>query len=226
MSGRASYFHNSIGGYHGAKLLRYNELIEFQISQNNIQVLNMLNTKYFIIPDDQQQPVSQLNPDALGNAWFVRSYRYVDNANQEMSALDDFDPSEEAIIDRRFEYLLAGFQPSLDTSANIQLVHYHPNRLSYRAHTTKEQLAVFSEIFYEKGWNAYVNNELLPHFRVNYLLRAMILPPGDHLIEFKFEPTSYYTGKKLSNLSSILFLLSVAALIAVEIIRRHRKTSV
>jgi len=223
MSGRTSYFHRSIGGYHGAKLLRYNELIEFQISQNNMHILNMLNTKYFINLDEQQNPVSRLNPDALGNAWFVGSYRYVDNANQEMAALNDFDPSIEAIVDSRFENLLSGLQPGLDTSANIQLVQYHPNRLSYQAHLTKKQLTVFSDIFYEKGWNAYLNNEPIPHFRVNYVLRAAILPPGDHLIEFKFEPTSFNVGKRLAGLSSILFLLSLAGLITMETIRLKRK---
>jgi len=204
-----SYFHKSIGGYHGAKLRRYQELIENQISKNNMSVLNMLNTKYFILPGEDRQPTAQRNYDALGHAWFVEGYELVDNADQEMAAISVFNPGDTAIIDKRFESALETFVPGRDSSASIELTAYAPNHLSYQYETSKDDLAVFSEIYYPKGWNAYVDGILTPHFRANYVLRAMVLPAGSHKLDFKFEPDIYVVGEKISLISSILLLIVI-----------------
>ncbi|MFU8843785.1 MAG: YfhO family protein [Bacteroidales bacterium] len=203
-----SYFHKSIGGYHGAKLRRYQELYDYHIKRNfNIGVLNMLNTKYVIQPDENRRPVVIPNTEALGNAWFVSEMMMVENADAEIEALGGFDPEITAIIDNRFSDLLEGFTIEPDPSALISLIEYKPNHLKYQSNTSKDQVAVFSEIYYPHGWNAYVDGEPVPHFRANYVLRAMIVPSGKHLIEFRFEPRVYTTGEKISFASSLLLLL-------------------
>jgi uncharacterized membrane protein YjjP (DUF1212 family) len=205
-----SYFHKSIGGYHGAKLKRYQELIEFQISKNNQSVLNMLNTKYVIIADKNQTPVVQQNPNALGNAWFVNEYKLVPNADSEIVALSHFDPAHTAIIDKRFTDDLGGLKPAKDSLSRITLTHYEPNDLTYESNNKGEGLAVFSEIYYKDGWNAYVNGKLVPHLRADYVLRAMRLPAGKNQIEFKFEPAVFKKGEKISLAGSVLLLLVCA----------------
>jgi hypothetical protein len=215
-SARASYFHKSLGGYHGAKMQRYQELIMYHIARNNMKVLEMLNAKYFIVAAQNSEPQVRFNPNALGNAWFVPSYRLVENANEEIEALNDFEPSLEAIIDKRFENELNGKTFVPDTGANITLTSYHPNRLSYRYNANTEQLAVFSEIYYEAGWKSFVDGEVVPHFRVNYVLRGMVLPSGEHEVEFRFEPDSYFKGQKITTASSYLLLLLLLAAIGWE----------
>ncbi len=202
-----SYYHKSIGGYHGAKLRRYQELIDFHISRNNIDVLNMLNTKYFIVPGANNQPQAQLNPDALGNAWIVDSYRLAENADEEITALNDFDPASEAIIDQRYSEMLQGYTPGKAPAASIKLTSYKPNELSYDFTSTKDELVVFSEIYYDKGWKAFVDGEPMPYFRTNYVLRGMIVPAGRHEIVWKFEPAVYYTGGTITAIASIIILL-------------------
>lgn len=212
-----SYFHKSIGGYHGAKLKRYQELIDHQISKNNMEVLNMLNTKYFIVPDENRKPSVRINMSALGNAWFPKEYQLVKNADEEMEALNHFKAAETAIIDQRFAKYLEGYQSLPDSMATIELKEYAPNRLVYHSKTTTDRLAVFSEIYYPYGWQAYVDGKPQAHFRANYVLRAMIVPSGEHEIIFKFEPQSYYMGEKISLAGSILLLLMLAGMIAQEI---------
>ena len=203
-----SYFHKSIGGYHGAKMKRYQELIEYQISKNNMSVLNMLNAKYFIVqPKEAQQPVAQMNPGASGHAWFVKEIKWVPNADSEISALSNFDPKNTAIIDERFKNKLNGFTPSFDSSATITLTHYQPNEVDYKTQASKEQLAVFSEIYYEHGWQAYVDGNKAEHLRANYVLRAMKIPAGAHEIKFKFEPQDYYLTQKIAMAGSSLIVL-------------------
>ena len=198
-----SYFHKSIGGYHGAKLKRYQELIENHISKGNIKVLNMLNTKYII---DNRGLVKE-NINALGNAWFVNNFQLVSNADEEILALNTFDPRNDLIVDSRFkEYYLENLD---NTSNNINLIDYKPNYLKYKSVSNQNSIAVFSEIFYDKGWNAYINGELKPHFRANYVLRAMQVPKGNNIIEFKFEPTSFYISEKISLASSIILILLI-----------------
>jgi hypothetical protein len=206
-----SYFHKSLGGYHGAKLRRYQEIIEHDLSKGNMSVFNMLNTKYFIFPDkaNNNQPTMQINMQALGNAWFVNTVKLVKNADEEIAALDSFNPSETAIVDKRYESYLKDHEIKRDTLSSIKLVSYKPNDLIYETNTNKEQLAVFSEIYYDKGWNAYIDGKFTPHFRANYILRSMVIPVGNHKVEFKFEPKSFILGEKISMASSVVLLLLV-----------------
>jgi len=210
--GSTSYFHQSIGGYHAAKMMRYQELFEYQISKNNMQVLNMLNTKYFIVPDDKGNPQAQENSYANGNVWFVENVKLVNSANQEIQALDSIDTKNVAVFNNyefgsRFK--ATGIPVSKkDSTATIKLLKYDVTTLTYQSKTEKEQFTVFSEIYYKDGWNGYVDGKLTPHFRVNYVLRGMIIPAGNHKIEFKFEPKIIEQGKVIS-LVSYLFLLLI-----------------
>ena len=199
-----SYFHKSIGGYHGAKLKRYQELIENHIAKGNMEVLNMLNTKYFITPKGQVQQ----NHGAMGNSWFVNEINIVANADAEITALDGFNPANSAIVDTRFsEQMIYELD---NTGASITLTQYKPNYLKYNSIATKDGIAIFSEIYYDKGWNAYVNGELKPHFRVNYVLRGMQIPAGSHVVEFKFEPAVYHVSEQIALASSLILLLLLA----------------
>lgn len=221
-SARAAYFHKSLGGYHGAKMQRYQEIISHHIARNNMEVLNMLNAKYFIVPQPEGEPGVRLNPGALGNAWMVNSYRIVENANEEIAALNDFNPASEAIIDKRFESYVSGKTFSGDSAASISLASYHPNRLSYDYQANTEQLVVFSDIYYEKGWKSFVDGKEVPHFRVNYILRAMVLPAGEHIIEFSFEPRAYFAGNKIATASSYLLFMLILGAIGWEVRSRTR----
>ena len=218
-----SYYHKSIGGYHGAKMKRYQELIEHQISKNNMDVLNMLNTKYFIVPDNNRQPVAQYNPAALGNAWFVEDYRIVPDADTEIQSLSEFNPLQEAIVDQRFEEFVQGKNFITDTSSFIQLEDYKPNHLTYAANCTSEKLVVFSEIYYPKGWNAYIDGNLSDHFRVNFVLRSMVVPEGSHTVEFKFEPESYEKGSKVSLAGSLILILFLISVFGIELVLFYNK---
>jgi len=220
-----SYFHKSLGGYHGAKLRRYQELIDHHLAKGNMNVYNMLNTKYFIVPDEKGgQPQMQINMQAMGNAWFVNNAHMVNNADEEIDALTNFVPAETAIYDKRFENQVKGHIISKDTLTTIALTDYKPNHLTYKSETSREQLAVFSEIYYDKGWNAYIDGKLVPYFRANYVLRAMIVPAGNHTIEYKFEPKIYKTGEKISYASSILLVLLALGGIGL-MAKRKRETS-
>ena len=212
-----SYFHKSIGGYHGAKLRRYQELIEHQINKNNMAVLNMLNTRYFIVKGENGAPTPQVNINALGNAWFADEIKYVPNADSELVALTGFDPQKTVIVDQLFKSSITAFPAAKDTAATIKLTAYQPNDLKYDYQSATEQLCVFSEIYYDKGWNAYVDGKLSPYFRANYVLRAMVLPAGTHKIEFRFEPKSYVVGEKISFASSILIILLVLGFAGFEL---------
>ena len=200
--------HKSIGGYHAAKIGRYQDLIEFQLAKQNMQVYNMLNVKYFILPGDDGKEQAQQNPDANGNAWFVNEIRYVQTADEEIIALDSLNTKEVAILR---DYNPYGFEDSLkynvDTLATIKLTEYSLNTLSYDSFSNQNEFAVFSEIYYKDGWNAYIDGELKPHVRVNYILRGIEIPAGNHNIEFKFEPKVIQTGSTISLISFALILL-------------------
>jgi hypothetical protein len=211
-----SYFHKSVGGYHAAKLQLYADLIERQISRNNIQVLNMLNTKYVIVPGKDGQPVAQRNPDALGNAWFVKHILWARDADAEMKALDRLNTRDTVVIDQRYKELVKDI-PTFDSTAAINLIANNLNEISYSSTATAPQFAVFSEVYYEQGWNAFIDDQPAPYCRVNYALRGMAVPAGKHTITFKFEPSSYYTGIKLSISSYIVMLLLLAGGLAVNI---------
>jgi len=223
-----SYFHKSLGGYHGAKLRRYNELIEHCLSKQNMDVINMLNTKYFITPGKNNEPVAQQNPGAMGNAWFVSKLKVVNNADEEIAALDHFGPSHTAIIDKRFVEKLPPLSTlemdSVPQSSEIRLTNYKPNDLSYKSSSAHDLFAVFSEIYYNdtKGWNAYLDGKKVSHVRVNYVLRGMAVPSGQHFIEFKFEPKAFYTGQRVSLISSVIVGVVLVLLIGFSIYKQSK----
>jgi hypothetical protein len=239
---RTSYYHKSVGGYHAAKLRRYQELIDHHLRpemqqmvaglQKNspldsvfggLQAVNMLNTRY-IIYDLNQNPVQ--NPMALGNAWFANDYKLVEDADIEIEALNSIEPSLTAVVDDRFSEFIEGKAFNKDENGTVKLTEYKPNYLKYTCQANSEQLVVFSEIYYDKGWNAYIDGKKTPHFRANYVLRAMVVPAGNHEIEFKFEPKSYYVGNKISLASSILLILAVLGYGFYEFRKRRNKTTI
>ncbi len=212
--GITSYYHKSVGGYSAIKLQRYNELIDAHLSKNNTAVLNMLNTKYIIFQNQQTGEImAQRNPEALGNVWFVKEFKIVNSADEELKALEKFNPKQIAFADKNFESDLKNLKLTDDTLSSIKLTSYHPQKLKYESNSNSEKLAVFSEIYYQPGWNAYIDGKVSPHFRVDYVLRAMKIPPGKHEIEFRFEPKSYYTGEKFSLAGSILFYITFFGLL-------------
>ncbi len=242
--GYTPYFHKSIGGYHGAKLRRYQEVIEkylgFEIqvladaykndttgSINDVirgmNIINMMNTKYIIYSPTEYE----INWNSLGHAWFVDDYAKVKNADEEMTMLSKFNPKKTAIIDERFKTVIDKLpEPqffSLDTGY-IVLTAYKPNHLTYKSGTKSDRLAVFSEIYYDKGWNAYVDGFLTDHIRVNYILRGMIVPKGVHTIEFKFEPKTYAISQKIAFSSSVLVVLLLLGFSGISYRQRKTKT--
>lgn len=205
--GSTSYFHNSIGGYHAAKPRRYQELFEYQIAKNNMEVLNMLNTKYIMFPDRQGNMQLQKNTEANGNAWFVNEVEFVNSADEEITALDSLKTKQKVIVNSEFKELVPKTTFTRDSTAMITLTNYKANELTYKSNTTTEQLAVFSDMYYKNGWNAYVDGKLTPHFRANYVLRAMLIPKGTHEIVFKFEPTVIKKGNTITLISYALLLI-------------------
>lgn len=207
---RPNYFHNSLNGYHAAKMRRYNELFDFHIVKNNMEVLNMLNTKY-IIAEEKGQVFPFVNEDANGNAWFVSKVKTVANADKEIKALDAINTKEEAVFSKpklsKMKALAENFEK--DSLAAIQLVEYKPNYLKYDSKNANDGFAVFSENYYGQGWQAYIDGEEAMHYRVNYVLRGMEIPAGSHTIEFKFEPQVIATGSSIALGSSIVFGLLV-----------------
>jgi hypothetical protein len=206
-----SQFHKTIGGYHAAKLKRYQELIDNQLTKSvNQDVLDMLNTRYIITQNPQTGSYSMnRNSTAAGNAWIVQSVQFVKDADEEMKAISSFDPKNEAIVDERFKPMISGKNVGADPTAFIKLDGYHPDHLEYSYSAPRDVIAVFSEIYYDKGWNMYVDGVKKPYFRADYVLRAAQLEAGNHKVEFKFEPTSYYLGEKISLVGSILLLAAL-----------------
>ncbi len=208
--GLTSYHHFSVGGYNAIKMQRYQEVIERYLSQGNRNVLNMLNVKYYIVQNEQQL-VAQRNPGALGNAWPVQSLELAKNADEEISALGDFDPINTAIIDQRFEEYISGIPRSYSGEATVEFLDYHPEELSYSFSSSSDQFLVFSEIYYKPGWQAYIDDEKVDHVRVNYLLRGLKVPAGEHTVIFKYEPISETVGNFLALASIFLILASCGA---------------
>ena len=203
-----SYFHKSVGGYHAAKLSRYNDLINNQIANNNMSVLNMLNTRYFIL----NETTVQRNPDALGNAWFVDSLTYVDNADKEMAFLDDFNPARSAVADAQFKQQL-GEAKAVQPGDTIYETAYAPNHLTYKSHSANGGLAVFSEVYFPWGWKVTVDGKPAEMGRVNYVLRALQLPAGDHEIDFKFTPDEVSKTQTWATIAVVvIYLLLLLAL--------------
>ena len=236
-----SYWHKSVGGYHPAKLRRYQEMIEHHISPemqaaykaiataggemdsvdaNKFRILNMLNTKYFIFPAGQQrQTVPILNPHAYGNAWFVNKVQYVNNANEEIDALDSIIPTETAVVDARFKDVLKGTTESYkDSLSSIRLTSYTPNRLTYETNNAQVGIAVFSEIYYPDGWHVTIDGQPAELARADYILRTMYVPAGQHTIEMRFDPTSLHVTEGIAY--GALALLVIGIIVAVLIAKR------
>ena len=209
-SARASYFHHSLGGYHAAKPRRMQQLFDYQIAKNNMEVLDMLNVKYIIQTDKEGKEFPTINPNTNGNAWFVSTVKLVNKPDDVMKALDHIDTKKVAVFNVREhegKFRSARLKKPWDTTGTIKVVEYKPNYIKYKSDNKKDGLAVFSEIYYKNGWNAYVDGELTTHFPVDYVLRAMEVPGGQHTIEFKFEPQVVKTGSIITLASSIGMLL-------------------
>lgn len=241
-NGEVSYFHKSLGGYHGAKLKKYQELIDFYISDENNRlmralrdsastmerfaqimksqtpVLDMLNTRY-IIYNPGAAPL--VNTSAYGNCWFVKDVNFAASADSEMVTLGKVNLRTTAVVNQKYKGEIPAIQ--YDSTAAITLKSCLPNHLVYNSKSKTPQVAVFSEIYYPKGWNAYVDGKKSPYFPANYLLRALTVPAGEHTIEFKFEPASYYIGEKISMVSSILLIILIVGVLGFEVYRRTKQ---
>lgn len=206
---RTSYYLNSVGGYHAAKLRRYQDLIDQHLVKGNMQVYNMLNTKYFL-QQSGKEVVPVLNDSAFGNAWFVDNVLFVDTPRAESDALNTLDLEKQAVADSMFGAFSLG--NTSGAKGAISLVSHTPDRLTYRASCSAQKTAVFSEIYYPYGWNAYIDGKKAEHFRVNYVLRALNIPAGDHDIVFEFRPDSIYKGYKVSAaFKALMYLLLLFA---------------
>lgn len=239
-----SYFHKSIGGYNAAKLRRYQDLIELHIapemqviqqeiskgartieeadsmvSQAKTPILDMLNTRYIILQDNIR---AIRNKSANGNAWFVKNIEYVNNADEEMTALDRIDPKTTAVIDKSFE-AVAGKNAPMDDNAKIEMTDYTPMCVKYKSQGNAENIALFSEVYYQPGWNAYIDGKKVDHFRANWILRGLRIPAGDHNIEFKFEPNTYWNLKRIETIMSFLLIIGIG--VAIYFDRKNKKTS-
>ncbi|MBS2098796.1 YfhO family protein [Carboxylicivirga linearis] len=226
--GFTPYWHKTVGGFHGAKLRRYQDLYDRYIFNNwqtliqslqnaqtlgdleieleNMPILNMLNTKY-VIYNPGATPI--FNPAYMGNAWFVENIKLVADADEEIAAIGGVNLHKSAVVDQQFKEQINGY--SIDSiQGSIDLVSYAPNKLIFESNTPQNQVAVFSDIYYDKGWNAYIDGKKTDHFRANYVLRGLMIPEGQHTIEFRFEPTSFYTGQWVAAISSIIILLLIA----------------
>ena len=237
-----SYFHHSVGGYHGSKMKRYQEFIDTALSMNidliraassnaksiedfqsvftSTAALNMLNTKY-VIYSPEAPPLE--NANALGNAWFVEQPVIVGNANEEISSLNTLVPSKAAVIEDEFSNLVTKTSYPAVAEDTIMLVSYLPNEVVYKYSANDEKLVVFSEIWYPAGWKCFIDGNENNYFRANYILRAMIVPEGEHEIRFSFEPSSYITGNKISLASSLILILAIAGFISARVYRNFKE---
>ncbi|MEL7268817.1 MAG: YfhO family protein [Bacteroidota bacterium] len=206
---RTSFFHKSIGGYHAAKPKRLQDLFQYQLYQNNIEILDMLNVKYIIQQDEEGNSFPALNDAANGNAWFVQRIIPVNSSDEEINALSDFDSDSEAVINTTLYPRLVKRSFDQDSTAVITLDEYQPNYLKYSTKNTYDGFAVFSEMHYPKGWEVKMDGKPVEHYRVNYALRGLNVPSGEHTIEFAFVPPVVETGSKITLASCILLGLIV-----------------
>ena len=218
---RTSYFHKSIAGYHAAKPKRIQNLYDFYISNNNMKILSMLNVKYLIqISEDNPLGVTR-NPNNLGNAWFIEETKIVDSADEELLNLNQVELKSICITQ---DQSLKGLNYKLDNRNSIELVKRKANELVYKSSTTSTQFAVFSEAFYKKGWQAYIDNKPVSHYKVNYLLRGLIIPEGDHEIVFKFYPEIVKSGVYISIVSYlILFMIFIKLILDKKNVQKTTK---
>lgn len=223
-SSTTSYYHNSIGGYSPAKLSLYQDIIEHQLAKGNMEVFNMLNTRYFITQDPRTgASIAQRNPNAFGPVWLVKAVRFVPTADAEMNALNTLDLKDTAVARQQFASQVKG-QPQFDSTATIKVDKYLNDLITYNFSANTNQFAVFSEVYYSHGWNAYIDGKKSDYIKVDYALRGMSIPAGKHTIEFRFEPQSYKTANTLMLTSTIIAYLLLIAAIASEFLKR-RKTA-
>ncbi|WP_347926073.1 YfhO family protein [Pontimicrobium sp. SW4] len=204
---KPSYFHNSLNGYTAARMKRFNELFDFYIRRNHLETLNMLNTKYIIAPAENDQPQVFTNTDANGNAWFIESFKAVDTANEEIMALDSLNTKTTAVLNKAQFNIIPDVTYQVDSLAGIRLIDYKPNYLKYESNNANDGFAVFSENYYQQGWQAYLDGKEMSHIRVNYVLRGMEIPAGTHTIEFRFEPQVVKTGSTIALGTSLIVVL-------------------
>ncbi|MDX6181753.1 YfhO family protein [Flavobacterium sp. Fl-77] len=226
LQGRSSYFHKTIGGYSAVRPRRMQQLIDYQIMKNNFEVLNMLNVKYVIQVNKEGKEFPTINPDANGNAWFVSTVKLVNKPDDVMKALNTIDTKKVAVFNVREhegKFRSARLKKQWDTTGTVKVIEYKPNYIKYESSNGKDGLAVFSEMYYKNGWNAYVDGKLTDHFPVDYVLRAMEVPGGKHTIEFKFEPQVIKIGSTIALVSSIGMLLLLVGGIYFE--KFYRKNS-
>jgi len=238
-----SYWHKSVGGYHPAKLRRYQEMIDHHISKemaylqhqipavqgdmtkinpDSISVINMLNTKYFIFPTGNSQTAPLQNPYAYGNAWFVENVKYVQNANEEIDALNATVPNKTAVVSNDFKEVFNGVQTVFkDSLSTVKLTSYAPNALTYETSSSKDGVVVFSEIYYP-GWQAYLDGQAVDHGRADYILRAMKVPAGKHKVEFKFDPQSIHTTENIAYVALGALILGAIGVIVIEVRKRKK----
>ncbi|MCV2487101.1 YfhO family protein [Flavobacterium sp. SH_e] len=229
LQGRSSYFHKTIGGYSAVRPRRMQQLYDYQIAKNNLEVLNMLNVKYVIQVDKEGNQIPAVNPDANGNAWFVGTVKLVNKPDDVMKALNTLDTKKVAVFnvhEHESKFQNARLKKAFDTTGTIKVVTYKPNYIKYKSENNGEGLAVFSEMYYKNGWNAYIDGKLTDHFPVDYVLRAMEVPAGKHTIEFKFEPQIIKTGGTITLISSIGMLLLLAGGVYFESRNSNKKTEV
>lgn len=236
--GTTSYLHRSVGGYDGAKMRRYQDIIDRFLSKNDAEIYNMLNTRYFIVPENGSRvPLARFNPDANGAAWFVDTVAVAGSAGEEIAILDTLNTKTEAVVDERFESLLPPgsgasdqgdgrvFYYQVDPLARIRLVDYRANRLTYEYESSRAGVGVFSEIYYDKGWKAFVDGVETPHFRIDYILRGMALPVGKHKVEFVYRADGFDAASTLTLIFSLLIIAGVIGAAAATIMcKRKNKT--
>lgn len=226
LQARTSYFHKSLSGYSAVRPRRIEQLFDYQIAKNNLNVLNMLNTKYVIQVDEKGQEYPIINPDANGNAWFVKEVKFVNTPDEEMKALDKLDTKNQAVFNQKEFKNPISKTYQKDSTATIVLNSYKPNHLKYTSNNTNKGLAIFSEIYYPKGWNATIDGKSVEHFRVDYTLRGLEVPAGKHTIEFKFEPQVVKTGSTITLISSILMILLLLGAIYFENRKKKSDTEI
>ena len=220
---RTSYYLKHIGGYHAAKLRRYQDLISEHISKRNMGVINMLNTKYFIVPDANKNPMPQYNPFAMGNAWYIDTVLVVNTPNEESDALNEINLTTTAVLDVKFADFVKDFVAGKDTSAQVTFLSYAPNALEYQTHSGKDGIVVFSEIYYPYGWHAFIDGQPTEHFRVNYTLRALNVPAGEHHIRFEFEPDVLKKTEPIALVCIFIMYGVIIGGIAYAIVQRKKK---
>lgn len=218
-----SYFHRSIGGYHGAKLRRYQDIIDYHLAADNDEVYNMLNTKYFIEQDKNTGAVIVRKNDAAnGAAWFADKIYVVDNANEEITALSYIDTKHEAVVDKRFADALSSTDYHTQAGSAIRLTDYKVNHLTYEYESPSDAVAIFSEIYYDKGWSAYIDGKKAPYFRADYILRGMELPAGKHTVEFRFRAPNFAVVSAITLVCSIIILAALTITLILTIINRKK----